>query len=116
MARLRSESRYSERITVRASDQRLLQQNRPNSGLKIGGNPYRRLSTLSFYATKDGKTQRELSGMGSVQGRARWATLRHQMGTAGGRGGASSMRIRAGLLTLKMTPSFIRAHGTGLRA
>jgi hypothetical protein len=28
----------------------------------------------------------------------------------------SSMPIRAGLLTLKMTPSFIRAHGTGLRA
>jgi hypothetical protein len=26
------------------------------------------------------------------------------------------MPIRAGLLTLKMTPSFIRAHGTGLRA
>ena len=26
-----------------------------------------------------------------------------------------SMPIRAGLLTLKMTPSFIRAHGTGLR-
>jgi len=29
MARLRSESRYSERITVRASDQRLLQQYLP---------------------------------------------------------------------------------------
>jgi hypothetical protein len=29
---------------------------------------------------------------------------------------ASSMPIRAGLLTLKMTPSFIRAHGTGLPA
>ena len=28
----------------------------------------------------------------------------------------SSMPIRAGLLTLKMTPSFIRAHGTALRA
>jgi len=28
----------------------------------------------------------------------------------------SSMPIRAGSLTLKMTPSFIRAHGTGLRA
>jgi len=28
----------------------------------------------------------------------------------------SSMPIRAGLLTLKMTPSFIRAHGTGLPA
>ena len=28
----------------------------------------------------------------------------------------SSMPIRAGSLTLKMTPSFIRAHGTGLPA
>jgi hypothetical protein len=28
----------------------------------------------------------------------------------------SSMPIRAGLLTVKMTPPFIRAHGTGLRA
>jgi len=30
--------------------------------------------------------------------------------------GESSMPIRAGLLTLKMTPTFIRAHGSGLRA
>ena len=29
---------------------------------------------------------------------------------------ASSMPTRAGSLTLKMTPSFIRAHGTGLPA
>jgi hypothetical protein len=45
-------------------------------------------ATLSFYATKDGKI--------SVS--------------------YSSMPIRAGSLTLKMTPSFIRAHGTGLPA
>src|SRR6516225_5957962 len=37
------------------------------------------------------------------------------MDRRGSRGGIIDA-IRAGLLTLKMTPSFIRAHGTGLRA
>src|SRR6516164_7237630 len=56
-------------------------------------------ATLSFYATKDGRITVTYQGLGSKQGCARRVTV----------------RIRAGLLTVKMTPPFIRAHGTALR-
>jgi hypothetical protein len=67
-------------------------------------------ATLSFYATKkvsvsyQGWDQARLCSTGNS---SPWA--------AGGRGGGIVDAHPRRLLTLNMTPSFIRAHGTGLR-
>ena len=70
-------------------------------------------ATLSFYSAKDGKISVSYQGWDASKTVLEWQQF--VLGTAGGRG--PNLRCpSAQLANPQMTPSFIRAHGTGLRA